>query len=214
MTVMFPAPWDLEGNGYMFLYRFSKIGNNTRYFRSDFSGEENHSGFGTVMLVDYQNSTAGPYQELLFIPGKFRFRNKKYYSITKIYVSTLESVVNGRENWGIPKEQADFKFIDLEGRRQKITVSKDGNTIFEMTVKNYPLSFPVSTRFVPLPLLQKMNDKFLLTRFNGRGKGKPARIEKLEINPDFFPQIRNAKPIASIKVENFHIQFPVAQIIK
>ena len=34
-------------------------------------------GFGTLMLVDYSTSNAGPYGELLLIPGKFRHKGKK-----------------------------------------------------------------------------------------------------------------------------------------
>jgi len=49
-------------------------------------------GLGTVMLVDYNTSNAGPYGELHFIPGKFKHQNKRLNSISKIYVSTLASV--------------------------------------------------------------------------------------------------------------------------
>ncbi|GAB3639487.1 acetoacetate decarboxylase family protein [Spirosoma arcticum] len=66
---------------------------------------------GTVMLVDYETSPVGPYQELLFVPGLFRFGDTTSFSIAKIYVSTRASVWNGRQNWGIPKELAHFSFV-------------------------------------------------------------------------------------------------------
>ena len=106
----YPAPWDLKGKGYIFLYKFNKkfveqSGKVPEFLKDSFTG-----GFGSVMLVNYKQSNAGPYGELLFIPGKFKFNNKKLDNISKIYVSTMESVVNGRLNWGIPKEKADFSF--------------------------------------------------------------------------------------------------------
>ena len=73
----YPAPWNLRGKGYIFLYKFKKdfvaqSGNVPAFLDGAFAG-----GFGSVMLVDYGESNAGPYGELLFIPGKFRFGGKK-----------------------------------------------------------------------------------------------------------------------------------------
>lgn len=59
----------------------------------------------------------GPYDELIYVPGLFSRRPRQplrtgrtaaepieyFPSITRIYVSTDESVYNGRKNWGIPK---------------------------------------------------------------------------------------------------------------
>ncbi len=53
----------------------------------------------------------GPYDELIYVPGLFSRRSPsdqqqpvEYFpAITRIYVSTDESVYNGRKNWGIPK---------------------------------------------------------------------------------------------------------------
>ena len=69
----YPAPWNLHGKGYIFLYKFKKdfvaqSGNVPAFLDGAFVG-----GFGSMMLVDYEESNAGPYGELLFIPGKFRF---------------------------------------------------------------------------------------------------------------------------------------------
>jgi len=170
-------------------------------------------GFGTVMLVDYESSTAGPYSELLFSPGKFSFNGKKYNSITKIYVSSMESVVNGRENWGIPKELADFTFTDLGGRRRRITVEKNGETVVDMVVSKGGPGFPVSTALLPLPLCQKLDGRFYFTRFRGKGKGRFSRIESIIVNPDRFPEIEDDDPLVGIGVEDFTIEFPVARIV-
>jgi acetoacetate decarboxylase len=60
------------------------------------------------MIVGYDTSGVGAYKELLFIPALFDFDKKKAFNISKIYVSTEESVYNGIENWGIPKQLANF----------------------------------------------------------------------------------------------------------
>lgn len=68
-------------------------------------------GYGALMLVDYSESNCGPYRELLLIPGSFRVRDKTLASISRIFVSTTESLASGRRNWGIPKELADFSVV-------------------------------------------------------------------------------------------------------
>ena len=208
----YPAPWNLEGKGYIFLYRFKKDfveqnGNVPEFLDGSFAG-----GFGSVMLVDYAQSDAGPYGELLFIPGKFRFGGKKLDTISKIYVSTMESVVTGRANWGIPKEKADFLFQQQEDGTEKITVKVDGRMAAQFTVRSGRLAFPVNTKLLPFPLVQKYKDRFYYTSFSGKGMGHFAEILDVEVNPKLFPDISDCRPIAAIRVEPFAITFPKAEL--
>lgn len=208
----YPAPWNLHGKGYIFIYKFKKdfvekSGNVPEFLKGSFKG-----GFGSVMLVDYETSDAGPYGELLFIPGKFAFGGKKLDTISKIYVSTMESVVNGRANWGIPKEKADFSFEKISEKEEKATVSVNGKTAAEFTLKTKKLSFPVSTKLLPFPLVEEYEGKRYFTNFSGSGKGRFAKIVDMKIDPDLFPDVSACKPIAVIRVAPFDITFPKAEV--
>ncbi len=208
----FPAPWDLKGKGYIFIYKFSrefveKSGNVPEFLEGKFSG-----GFGSVMLVDYEESDAGPYGELLFIPGKFRFEGKELDTISLIYVSTMESVVNGRANWGIPKEKADFKFEQISAQEEKATITVNGEVAAEFTIKSGKLTFPVSTKLLPFPLVQEFEEKYYFTNFYGSGKGHFGKVVDMKINEKYFPDISSCRPIAVVKVTPFNITFPKAQI--
>ena len=208
----YPAPWNLHGKGYIFLYKFKKdfvaqSGNVPSFLDGAFAG-----GFGSVMVVDYEESNAGPYGELLFIPGKFRFGGKKFDTISKIYVSTMKSVVNGRANWGIPKEKANFSFEETGSGMEKVTVTADGKIAAEFTLRSGKLSFPVSTKLLPFPLVQQYEGKHYFTDFFGKGKGHFSKIIDMKINPDLFPDVSNCRPIAVIRVEPFSITFPEAKI--
>lgn len=208
----YPAPWTLTGKGYIFIYKFKKdfvkrCGNVPDFQKGSFAG-----GFGSVMLVDYEKSDAGPYGELLFIPGKFRFGGKKLDTISKIYVSTMESVVNGRANWGIPKEKAEFSFEQIGDNIEKATVSVEGKTAAEFTIKSGKYSFPVSTKLLPFPLVQQYDGKNFFTNFFGKGKGHLAKVTAIKINPDLFPDVSVCRPIAVIRVDPFDITFPEAKI--
>ena len=208
----YPAPWDLKGKGYIFLYKFTKEfaaqnGNIPGFLEGKYAG-----GLGSVMLVNYEDSNAGPYGELLFIPGKFLFGGKRLNTISKIYVSTMESVVNGRANWGIPKEKADFSFDKVDDRTEKVTITADGKTAAAFTLQSGRFSFPVSTKLLPFPLVQQYEGKNYYTNFFGKGWGHFSRIKDLKVDPALFPDVAGCHPIAVIRVDPFSITFPKARI--
>lgn len=200
-------PWSLQGNGYILLYRFTKEFIATNGFLSDFQKESFQSGWGTVMLVDYQTSPVGPYNELLFIPGIFSFNKRKVFSISKIYVSTHASVVNGIENWGIPKEQADFQWIK-KSKGDQIEITKEGNSVFKADFKKGWIRFPISTSFVPLTLIQKHANQLMLTKPRSNGTAHFAKLSNLRINPIYFPDLSRVQPLITLNVENFKMEFP------
>lgn len=61
-------------------------------------------GLATVMLVRYQNTPVGSYDEMMLLPGKFGFEvdsngrrvKKSKLRITRIYVSQRNTTWNGR----------------------------------------------------------------------------------------------------------------------
>ncbi|MCF7946180.1 MAG: acetoacetate decarboxylase family protein [Spirochaetia bacterium] len=204
-----PAPWNLKGRGYIILFRLKKdfAEKHTSISPSigNFAG-----GFGAVMLVDYQESDAGPYQELLSIPAKYMHQGKKRASIDTIYVSTMESVVNGRRNWGIPKQYAEFSFsASQNGKTEDISVQKEGENIFSAGFMHAGMPFPVHTRFLPFPLIQEHEGSFLYTRFSGKGIGRLAKISEVKTGKGFLP-MEYVKPTAVIYVDPFSIIFPQA----
>jgi hypothetical protein len=206
----YPAPWALSGRGYIILYHFKKDFVLDRGFLPEFSKPDFAGGLGAVMVVDYASSPAGPYGELLFIPGKFKGLGRRWDRITKIYVSTLESVLNGRANWAIPKERADFAFQRSDSV-ENVAVSSCGNVFFRARFESFGPRFPVSTVLLPFPLLQPREGGSLQTTFSGHGKGRLARICGLAIDPELFPDLALARPLVAIAVEPFDIVFPVAR---
>jgi hypothetical protein len=113
-----PAPWTLRIDNSWILpfHSTSKI---PEYSLQNEESREDQDGLGMAMVVSYKDSNAGPYDELLFaipcskpsIPGEIF----PTYHIPVIYVSTEESVRNGRRNWGIRKELADFSWKHSTG---------------------------------------------------------------------------------------------------
>ena len=99
-----PAPWELKGSGYVFLLRPNSE-----------PKQAEPTGLGFLMLVSYKEATAGPYDELVLVKGAIRdptclapSAKQRVYTVSRIWVSTKNSVVNGRRNWGVPKQLAKF----------------------------------------------------------------------------------------------------------
>lgn len=200
-----PAPWKLKGEGILLIYKFKKewVENSAqlpKHLKGKFKG-----GLGYIMLVNYEKSPVGPYHELLFIPGKFRKTKKQ--AITKIYVDSEASTQNGRNNWGIPKEKLPFSW-KKEGNTDFIEIKSGNQVIFSTEISHGGISFPVTTSLLPIDLCQTWNSVKYYTKPSGSGWGKLAKVKKLEVNPDFFPDTSGIKPLLAIKVDPFNIHFP------
>jgi hypothetical protein len=209
-----PVPWNLTGKGFIILYKFSN--DNLKHISNYLNpgpGFEFKNGLGCIMLVDYNTSNVGPYKELLFIPGKFAINGEKKYSITKIYVSENDSVINGRKNWAIPKELADFKFEQEDKSITHVKITHENNLFLDAKIKEFGLRFPVSTSLLPFPLCQYQDEMLYYTKFLGVGKGRLASIDFSYINNDLFPDVTNIRPLMAISVDDFKITFPEAKII-
>lgn len=204
-----PAPWTLRGEGIILLFRFKKswvdqAANLPEYLQQKFRG-----GFGYVMLVDYQESPVGPYKELLFIPGKFG--EEKLQSITTIFVDSEASTLNGRANWAIPKQTADFHWQKEKGL-DRVDVTLNGKPVFQASIRSGGISFPMNTGLLPIRLRQELEDQVLFTQPEGKGWGKLARIQEVEVDPQLFPDIRGIKHILALKVSPFTLTFPKPSI--
>ena len=203
-----PAPWQLSGEGYLLTYRFSKD-----FLMKEGSLPEGLKPFlwmniGSVMLVNYQTSPVGPYGELLFIPGMFHYKEKYYWHISKIYVSSLDSVMNGRANWGIPKELAEFTFKTLEHGIQSVQVNVNGEKAFHCQFKDRSLGFPLSTSILPFQFIQPLNAKEYVTQPSGSGKAFFSKPMELTTGQGLFPSIGSQTRLACLHIPNFALAFP------
>ncbi|MEM6280851.1 MAG: acetoacetate decarboxylase family protein [Chloroflexota bacterium] len=216
-TIRATPPWQLTGSGWVALYRFP------RAFVRDYGLIPEHlagkfrGGIGAVMMLDYRTSPVGPYRELLFIPGVFRHGRRKYYAVTKIYVSSLDSVVNGRENWGIPKQLAEFDITTEKNVAQRFEVAVNGELFFSATMESGVLRFPVNTRVNPFPptLLQQHADDRLLTIKPQLGgtMSVTGAVTEMAVAGRHFPDVSAFKPAGLLELVNMRLYFPIPKVI-
>jgi hypothetical protein len=211
-AIVADPPWALTGNGYIFTFWFKKAWVKKHGHLLNFQDNSSLGGLGTVMLVDYHSSGVGPYRELLIVPGRFNLGDKKQFSISKIYVSSYDSVWNGVNNWGIPKELADFEINPVSADTEQIKVSIGGEVFFEAKLTKRNFYFPITTRFFPLHLAQQVRDNLLVTKSSAKGKATFVKSYALQINQVFFPDISGLKPLAVLAVKDFEIIFPTPEV--
>jgi hypothetical protein len=207
-------PWSLDGEGYIFVYNFSKSYHPDKFFVPSYFHGIPSRKLGAVMLVNYHRSPVGPYGELLFIPALYTIKGKLYFTISKIYVDSQNSLVNGQKNWGIPKEYADFNWQMENNTTAKVMVKCGEKEIFKATINRYGISFPVSTTLMPFRFLQDFDGRQIITSPKGSGWAKLARPKIHAVNPDFFPDISQIKPLLSLSVQPFRLTFPPAEGLK
>ena len=94
-------------------------------------------GLAHVILVRYEDSPVGPYDELIMGSDGWANPYEKRTSgrITNIYVSTRQSVWNGRHNWSM------YRLLH-------VSLSLSSSGLFLMTVARYPEA-PRALRICP-----------------------------------------------------------------
>lgn len=210
-----PAPWPLGGDGWILLLRLpANARRDPRHLPSALA-ELPLGGPSMVMFVDYRDSPAGPYRELLYMPGRFSLPDgRKAWSVTRIFVSSWESVVNGRRNWGIPKDRADFARLPA-ANGERLEVRHEGRLVAALSLAACGPALPVTTRLVPAALRRLMQwhggQRFEFVP-GAHGRARLARAIGLESDPAMFPPLAQARVLAAARVPEFSLQFPVAEI--
>jgi len=210
-----PAPWRLEGSGLLLLLKTAAAARDPRWYAIPGTDKLARPGLGLLMFVDYQRSDAGPYRELLFIPGWFQWRQRRSWSVTRILVSSGESVAGGRANWGIPKELGEFRLSGEHGESQEIEVSQGGQPVADIAWHSRGPALPVTTALMPAALrtlIQILDGKQFQLAPSASGRISAARLDRLETNPALFPALDLRQVMAAFSVPRFKMTFPVADI--
>ncbi len=209
-----PAPWSLRGHAWMVALRLP-AGDpaRTAFVPADLRATVK-SAFSVLMCVAYDEAPCGPYRELLFIPGTMDFGDARHPSISRILVSTWESVVNGRSNWGIPKDRADFDWFRSDaGDRWRVT--SDGRELCSLEfTEPTGLRLPLSTAWVPRrlgTLAQRQDGRNYYYQPEATGSLRLCRLRGWRFDPELFPDLSRAAVLTAVRIEGFRMIFPLAR---
>jgi hypothetical protein len=209
-----PAPWQLTGDAWIFVLSMPHdIRCEGSFTPAELSGRE-AGGVSAAMVVNYTSSNVGPYKEILWAPGAFDFGDCRRTSITRIFVSSWESVKNGQRNWGIPKDRADFIITQEPDGTERVIVSQQGHTFADLRVKKLGFSFPVTSALVPAKLRElgqvHQGQAYFYTP-SVRGWLSRARLLEAKIDKTYFPDLGRGRVLAGFRLTRFNMHFPVAR---
>lgn len=211
-----PAPWRLHGHGYTFFVKLPMPRGRAELFAPTELAEARFGQLGCVMYVEYTASPVGPYRELLFMPGTFRFGARRLPSITKIYVSSQASVVSGQQNWGIPKELADFDVQNGSDGIKRVSLRVGERTAVELWFRHGKLGVPVSTSLVPRRLRtigQSFGGRTYTTSPSARGLMQRAKVVHAWSEPGMFAELAAERVVAAVKFSKVDLTFPNATVL-
>ncbi|THU93670.1 hypothetical protein K435DRAFT_861300 [Dendrothele bispora CBS 962.96] len=190
-----PAPWNLDvSEGYVFVTPpLLSISQLPEGFADPNEAKALSSNgtlipdIGTILIARYVSTPVGPYDEMIYIPGKWKYETGDLgFRITRIYVSTNESVINGRRNWNIPKHIAAFDCQTSPLGEMTLSVSSsssEGKPFF-------------SAKFLPttLPIPIEVNTTLVGDYLNLIQPPLPAGMSPAEISTDTWKSfLLNAK---------------------
>ena len=201
--------YEFKGNGYVLFYRFDEEFIRLETFLPESLKNNFCHGLGAVLYMNYTKSEIGPYEELLFIPGKFCYRGKKNHFISKAYVSTGEAVRFGYENWFTPKEKAAFSKETLKDNIENISTCIGNEEVASFEIKKGKIRFRLGTgKFLSFSLMQLKGDEPVKLNYSGTVTANFARLASIRIRPAFFPNIARFTPLAVFKMRNFTLRLP------
>jgi len=207
----YPAPWKLNGEGIILTYSFKKNWILENGFVPAHLHRKFKGGLSFIMLVDYQESDCGPYQELVFIPGLFNIEGRYQLMATKIYVNSEDSLESGRSNWGIPKELAEINWKKDESKIL-FNAKLNDNKFFETQIQSNSLAFPVNNTLIPFKFYQELEDNSFQFSPKGRGRATSAKMKGTRSVQTKFPDLANGKFINCLHIKNFNMSIPKSEI--
>lgn len=210
-----PAPWTLHGAGWILLLDLHDAVRRDPLHLPQELRAQPMSGPAIVMLVEYAASPVGPYRELLYIPGRFDFgAGRRAWSVTRIYVDSWASVVNGRLNWGIPKDRADFRSTPA-GRGQDIEVTIGTRRVAAFSLQARGPDIPAPAGLIPATLRTLLQD-YAGRRFElaprASGRVGLARVCAMQSDAALFPDLAEARIRLALHVPRFSLTFPAGTI--
>lgn len=208
-----PAPWYLKGQGYVMVVQLpTQVLDNESFIEPSLkSTRRGHLAY--IAFADYESSDVGAYHELLYIGGTLKFDQKRHLSISKIYVSTQDSIDNGQKNWGIPKEMAQFEVQYGADNHDIVKLSTpSGDTIAQFSFSHHLFKFPVNTKLAPTrlrTLAQDWQGQRFFFPLQAEGYVKPALLKACYVDKRYFTDLNQGHVIACFKVTDFSMVFPV-----
>ncbi|MDQ4069500.1 MAG: acetoacetate decarboxylase family protein [Actinomycetota bacterium] len=122
-----------------------------------------------IVAARYDDSPVGPYRELV-VGEPARLGARLGVCITTMAVTSVDSRLGGRVNWGFPKELGTLVWLDEDDDRVLRWEER------HIVVRASPVGPPLPV-LLPLRALQRRADGLVSVRGYAKGRGRIARVE-------------------------------------
>lgn len=207
-----PGPWRLNVNRCFIFPFFATPSKVDQFLTSPRDRKDITSGLAMAMFIQYSSSPAGGYDELIYtmpfmnpiLPSWEVFSPRR---IPTIYVSGETTLRNGRVNWGIRKELADFEWQSSEGYIYSTTTFSARDrlsgkliTSCSFATLNLPFLLPISWfgKFSP-PIVERkidvegkdLNDGWVKVVLGGFGWARLSMVTQYQLSdePPLVPSL-------------------------
>jgi hypothetical protein len=204
-----------KGYGYILLYNFNEEFVRLETFLPEVLKNNYCGGLGAVIYLNYSESPTGPYEELLFIPGKFCYRGEKNHIVSKSMVSTSNVTKNRLGKWYTPKEKVTFSHETLGKQTENVTVSMNGEDFASFELKSGKFKFRIKTsKRLSFSLMELDGDTPVKINYSSKITAKFSKLESIKIRPAFFPDIAKFNPLCIFKLQNVTLHFATHETTK
>lgn len=209
------APWTLRGEAYGVLL-WVPTHSGPAPPASSSGVHVRRGGLGLLGFVRYSHSNVGPYDELLWIaPWGLRAGGRHLHSVARIFVSTPVSRDNGRRNWAIPKELAEFDVHAQGPSALRVQVSTREGPIASFVVRRGRGSVRAGPSLLPEALRHLGHvDGSRLFEVTPRiaGRLRWARFTDVTTDAERFIDVRRARLWAAFALTDLEMTFPEATV--
>jgi hypothetical protein len=123
----------------------------------------------SITAARYDDSPVGPYRELA-VGQPAHLGARIGICVTTMAVTSVDSRLGGRVNWGFPKELGTLVWLDEGDDRVLRWEERD------IVVRASPIGPPLPV-LIPLRALQRRADGLVSVRGHARGRGRVARMD-------------------------------------
>lgn len=144
-------------------------------------GLQYRKGLSYFIAIQYHDSPVGPYSEVAFITGNFRYKNKSYKNTQLMWVTSEASKLAGIENWALPKEIANIDWrVDQQGGIIQIEKDSQATTLtikHLLPILRLPVNSNLLSPFFVTQILQIDNfGRHVISQIKMSGKAGLAKI--------------------------------------
>ncbi|MEG3841563.1 acetoacetate decarboxylase family protein [Microcoleus sp. herbarium14] len=211
-----PAPWHLQGYAVQTLQlvdvaRVRPLVPSELEIISLFPGKT----LGGIYISSYGLGSVMEYNELIVVSAIAHYAGKLGAWISHIYVDNPNSVVGGREIWGLPKELAQFSWegshsVKAAPLGYRVTVSQGNRQLCSLGYSQQSLTLPIS-----------LNGSFFsansnnLLWFKGEFQSRIGLIKgELEVTVESpFASLNLGQPLLTVACEDMRLIANSPQIV-